>query len=57
MSEDTYMISSLMNDIITGNRMQAKEHTPEVIFDIDAGIPSVLLGDAKKIKKIIIFLF
>ena len=52
-SEDTYMISSLMNDIITGNRMQAKEHTPEVIFDIDAGIPSVLLGDAKKIKKII----
>ena len=52
-SEDTYMISSIVNDIITGNRMQERENAPELIFDIDAGIPSVLNGDGRKIKKII----
>ena len=52
-SEDTYMISSLVNDIIIGNRQFEKESTLEQVFDIDAGIPSVLLGDEKKIKKIL----
>lgn len=52
-TEDTYMISSIVNDIITGNRMQEQENAPELIFDIDAGIPSLLVGDRRKIKKII----
>ncbi len=52
-SEDSYMISSIVNDIITGNRMYEKEEAPELIFDIDAGIPSMLLGDGRKIKKIL----
>lgn len=52
-SEDTYMISSLINDIIIGNRLMERENALEVVFDIDAGIPSVILGDEKKIKKII----
>ena len=52
-SEDNYMISSIVNDIITENRMLERENAPELIFDIDAGIPSVLLGDGKKIKKIL----
>lgn len=52
-SEDTYMVSSLINDIIMGNRLPEREHMLELIFDIDAGIPSVLLGDEKKIKKIL----
>ena len=51
-SEDTYMISSVINDIITGNRMLKRENAPELIFDIDARIPSLLIGDARKIKKI-----
>lgn len=51
--EDTYMISSLINDIIIGNRLSQRANMPELIFDIDAGIPSVLLGDEKKIKKIL----
>ncbi|MCI5730289.1 MAG: ATP-binding protein [Eubacterium sp.] len=50
-SEDNYMISSIVNDIITGISLPEKEATPELIFDIDAGIPSVLYGDEKKIKK------
>lgn len=52
-SEEAYMISSLVNDIINGNRVWEKEQMPELIFDVDAAIPSVFLGDGKKIKKII----
>lgn len=52
-SEEPYMISSLVNDIITGNRLLMREDGPELIFDMDAKIPSVLIGDAKKIKKIL----
>lgn len=52
-TEDNYMISSIINDIITGNRMQERENAAELIFDIDAGIPSLLVGDRRKIKKII----
>lgn len=52
-SEDTYMISSIMNDIITGNRLMDREDAPELIFDIDAAMPAVLLGDGRKIKKIV----
>ena len=52
-SEDAYMISSLINDIIIENRLMQRENKLELIFDVDAGIPSVLLGDEKKIKKIL----
>ncbi len=52
-SEDTYMISSIVNDIITENRLSERDNSLELIFDIDAGMPSVLLGDGKKIKKIL----
>ena len=52
-SEDTYMISFLVNDIIIGNRLSERENRLELIFDIDTDIPSVLLGDEKKIKKIL----
>lgn len=52
-SEDNYMISSVVNDIITGNQLSERENMPELIFDIDAGIPSVLYGDERKIRKIL----
>ena len=52
-SEEPYTISSLVNDIITGNRLLMREDGLELIFDMDAKIPSVLIGDAKKIKKIL----
>lgn len=52
-SEDTYMITSLVNDIIVGNRMSERENMPELIFDIDPALPAVLLGDEKKIKRIL----
>ncbi|MDD6572167.1 MAG: response regulator [Thermoflexaceae bacterium] len=52
-SEDLYIISSLINDIINGNQQAERKKGLELIFDIDPCIPSVLLGDEKKIKKIL----
>lgn len=52
-SEDSYTITSIVNDIITGNRLSERENMPELIFDIDVDVPSILLGDEKKIKKIL----
>ncbi len=52
-SEETYMISSLINDIISGKHLLEKDNALELIFDIDAGVPSELVGDGRKIKKII----
>lgn len=52
-TKDPYMISSVVNDIISQLSLQEKEKMPEIVIDMDAGIPAVLLGDAKKIKKIL----
>jgi len=52
-SEDNYMVSSIINDIIVGDKLMEKANGLELILDIDAGIPSVLLGDGRKIKKIL----
>lgn len=52
-SEEPYTISSVINDIVTGNRFLMKKDAPELIFDIDAKIPSVLVGDVRKIKRIV----
>ncbi len=52
-SEEAYMVSSIVNDVISENQMQEREYMPELIFDLDAAMPAVLLGDGKKIKKIL----
>ena len=52
-SEEAYMISSIVNDVISENQMQEREYVPELIFDLDASMPAVLLGDGKKIKKVL----
>jgi len=52
-SEENYMISSIVNDVISENQMQEREHMPELVFDLDAAMPAVLFGDGKKIKKIL----
>lgn len=53
LSEEDYMIASLVNDIISESRVMNNKQGLELIFDVDAGIPAVLHGDARKIKKII----
>ncbi|MCH5268846.1 MAG: response regulator [Lachnospiraceae bacterium] len=52
-TEESYSISSLINDFIAKNRMMMNDKGIELIFDIDAKLPSVLVGDEGKIKKII----
>lgn len=52
-SEEAYIISSIVNDVISENQLQEREYTLELIFDLDAAMPAVLLGDGKKIKKIL----
>ena len=52
-NEENYMISSVLNDIISENQMMNSDSESELIFDMDAGIPMVLFGDGKKVKKII----
>ena len=52
-SKEPYVLLSLLNDVITGSQMLTEENAPEVIFDVDAKIPSALVGDARKIKKIL----
>lgn len=52
-SEESYMVSSLINDIIESKRLSDHREKIDIIIDMDAAMPSVLLGDDRKIKKII----
>lgn len=52
-TEENYAISSVIHDIIMGNRLIHQKEGVDLIFDVDAKIPSTLLGDGRKIKKII----
>ena len=52
-SEEPYSIPSLINDIIVENRLMERRLDVELIFDVDPKIPSMLLGDGRKIKKVI----
>lgn len=52
-SEENYEISALFNDIIAESRLMRGVKKVELIFDMDADVPSALLGDGRKIKKII----
>ena len=52
-SEETYSITSLVNDVMTETRIRKRQLDTELIFDIDSRIPSVLIGDGRKIKKVL----
>lgn len=52
-SKEAYMITSVLNDIITMIAMQSSRHQLEIVFDIDPKIPAVLIGDAEKITHVL----
>lgn len=52
-SNEPYMMTSIVNDLIMGRAHLSGEHEPELVLDIDARIPAVLEGDGRKIKKIV----
>lgn len=53
LNRNTYMISSVLNDVITLTRETYKDSASEIIFKADPEIPEKLIGDEKKIKKIL----
>ncbi len=52
-SNEEYMITSVINDIFTEKQVLPVNGQTELVFDVDADIPAVLEGDGEKIKKIL----
>ena len=54
LQEEAYNITSTINDIINMSLARKSEKKIELIVDCDANIPSVLLGDEKKLRRVIL---
>ena len=48
-----YMITSVLNDVITMTALQSNRQHLELVFDIDPKVPAVLIGDAEKISHVL----
>lgn len=48
-----YMITSVLNDVITMTAMQGNRNHLEMVFDMDPRIPAVLIGDSEKISHVL----
>lgn len=48
-----YMITSVLNDVITMTALQSNRQHLELVFDIDPKVPAVLVGDADKISHVL----
>lgn len=51
--EENYYIGSTINDVINMTMAKKSEKKLELIVDCDANIPSVLIGDEQKIRRVI----
>ncbi len=52
-AKEPYMITSVLNDVITMTALQNSSNHLETVFDIDPRIPSVLIGDAEKVSHVL----
>ena len=52
-TKQEYMLTSVLNDVITMTAMQGGRHQLEMVFDMDPRIPAVLIGDAEKISHVL----
>lgn len=52
-AREDYMITSVLNDVITMTALQSNRHHLELVFDIDPKVPAVLVGDAEKISHVL----
>ncbi len=48
-----YMITSVLNDVITTTALQSNRQHLELVFDIDPKVPAILVGDAEKISHVL----
>ncbi|MBO4267579.1 MAG: response regulator [Lachnospiraceae bacterium] len=53
LEESKYDVASMINDVIAGYTFYQKETDKDLIVDLDPNTPSVLLGDARRINKIL----
>ena len=52
-AKEEYMITSVLNDVITSTALQTNRQHLELVFDIDPKVPAVLIGDAEKISHVL----
>ena len=52
-SSESYMISSTINDLIADMRFTVNTSDLELVIDVSPRVPSVMIGDEVKVKKII----
>ena len=52
-AREEYMITSVLNDVITMTALQSNRQHLEIVFDIDPKVPAVLVGDAEKISHVL----
>ena len=52
-AKEEYMITSVLNDVITMTALQSNRQHLELVFDINPKIPAVLIGDSEKISHIL----
>ncbi len=48
-----YMITSVLNDVLTMTALQSNRQHLELVFDIDPNVPAALIGDAEKISHVL----
>ncbi|MCR4717764.1 MAG: response regulator [Lachnospiraceae bacterium] len=53
LSEDVYMITSIVNDIVTEKRVSLDRDERELVINVEPDIPAQMYGDGSAIKKII----
>lgn len=54
LEEEVYNITSTINDVINMTMARKSEKKIELIVDCDAGLPSALYGDEKKLRRVIL---
>ncbi len=52
-AKESYMITSLLNDVITTTAMQNSVNQLEMVFDLNPKMPAVLIGDSEKISHVL----
>ncbi len=52
-AKEEYMITSVLNDVITMTALQSNRQHLELVFDIDPKTPAMLVGDAEKISHVL----
>lgn len=50
---DQYMVSSVLNDAVMMPFLQNKDKSLELILDMDAKLPSILIGDGEKLCRVL----